>query len=459
MNNFLLKSLIGLTLLATLYSCDENNSIGGSIQPDQDKISVYYDTVHVVSQTVFVDSMLYRSSSAYLGEFTDPNFGTTKPDFLAQLYCPRQFSFPDDVKRIDSSFLYLYYEDWFGDSTTMLHINVYELNSPLMIGQSYFTNINPAKYCDKSKLLGQYSFTPGDLYATDSAKSLSTYQTVLKIPIDLVLGNKFLKDSRLNPSTFASPEKFAQYFNGLYVTTNFGNGSIIYIDHSEVEFCYGTYLYSKTSGGLRDSFVVGASYFPVTKEVKQVNRFEHPDLSYYVNPSNSSDSLNYVFSPAGMYTRITIPDKVFNTLSGSSVNRMRLKILATQFDDSDYGMSPPNNMLLIRESEAKDFFSRFEMNDGLNSFLAEYNSESESYEFNLSYYAQKMVRELDAPESSSFSPFNNMIMIPVTIIESTDGTQVRLEQMLKPSAVKVRGAKHPTQPMKLELIYSKGKIN
>ena len=459
MNNFLLKSLFGLTLLATLYSCDESNSIGGSIQPDQDRISVYYDTVHVVSQTVFVDSMLYRSSSAYLGEFTDPNFGTTKPDFLAQLYCPRLFSFPDDVKRIDSSYLYLYYEDWFGDSTTMLHINVYELNSPLMIGQSYFTNINPAKYCDKSKLLGQLSITPGDLYATDSAKSLSTYQTVIKIPLDLTLGNKFLKDSRLNPSAFATPDKFAQYFNGLYVTTNFGNGSIIYIDHSEVEFCYGTYLYSKTSGGLRDSFVVGASYFPVTKEVKQVNRFEHPDLSYYINPSNASDSLNYVFSPAGMYTRITIPDKVFNTLSGSSVNRMRLKILATQFDESDYGMSPPQYMLMIRESEAREFFSRFEMNDGINSFLAKYDSKTESYEFNLSYYAQKMVRELDNPESSTFSPFKNMLMIPVTIIESADGTQVRLEQMLKPSAVKVRGAKHPTQPMKLELIYSKGKIN
>lgn len=459
MKNIFLKYLCGLLLFTALYSCDENNTIGGSIQPDQDRISIFYDTVHVISQTVIIDSMLYRSSSAYLGEFTDPFFGTTKPDFLAQLYCPRLFAFPDDVKRIDSAYLYIYYGDWFGDSTTMMHINVYELNKPLQIGQSYYTNINPSQYCDKSGLLGQIAFTAGDMYATDSIKALSTYQTLIKVPISLSLGNRFLRDSRTNPSYFASPDKFTQYFNGLYITSDYGNGSILYISHSEIEFCYGTYLYSNTSGGLRDSFVIGASYFPVTKEVKQINRFEHPDLSYYLNPADVSDSLNYVFSPAGMYTRVTIPDRVFSKLSGASVNSMRLKVLATQFDKSEYGMSPPDNMLLIRESEARSFFSRFEMNDELNSFLAEYDSDNECYEFNLSYYAQKMVRELDDPDSTSFSTFNSMLMIPVTIVESADGDQVRLEQLLTPSAVKVRGAKHPSMPMKLELIYSKGKIN
>jgi hypothetical protein len=459
MKNLLIKSLCCLSFLAVFYSCDESNTIGGSLQPDQDLISVYYDTVSVDSKTVTVDSMLYRSSTAYVGEFTDPYFGTTKPDYLAQLYCPYNFSFPDDVKRVDSSYMYIYYSNWFGDSTTMVHINVYELNTPLNISQSYYTNINPAKYCDKSKLLGQVSFTPGDMYSTDSMRELDTYQTVIKVPIDLSLGNRFLKDSRNYPSKFSSPGEFLKYFNGIYVTSDYGNGTILNVTHSEIEFCYGTYLYSATSGGLRDSFVIGASYFPVTKEVKQVNRFEHPDLSYYLNPNNDSDTLNYVFSPGGLYTRITIPNSVFAKLSGSSVNSMKLKVRATQLDDSDYGMAPPTNMLLIRESDSRNFFSRFEMNDGLNSVIATYDSDEECYTFDLSYYAQKMVREKDVPGSTTFKPFNDMLMIPVTIVESADEDKVRLEQSLTPSAVKIKGAKHPTMPMKLELIYSKGKIN
>jgi len=459
MKNLLLNLAVGATMLASFFSCDESNLIGGSVQPDQDKISVFYDTVHVQSSTVFVDSILYRSSSAFLGEFTDPFFGTTKSDFLAQLYCPKNFSFPDDVKRIDSSFLYLYYEDLFGDSTTMLNIKVYEMSKAMDLYKPYYTNIDPTSYYNKSNLIGQYSVSPGDLYTSDSVKSLSSYQTVIKVPISLAIGNRFLKDSRTNPEKFAGTNTFADYFKGIYVTTNFGNGTIINIDHSELEFIYGTYKYSKTSGGLRDSFVVAGSYFPVTKEVRQVNRFQHPDLSYYLNPSDKADSLNYIFSPSGLYTKISIPDKVFQLINGSSVNRMRLKILATQQDESEYGMEPPKNMLLIRESDARSFFSRFELNDGLNSFLATYNSDTKTYEFNLSYYAQKMVRHMADPEKSSFIPFKDMLMIPVNVVTSTDGASVRLEQTLKPSAVKVRGAKHPTQPMKLELVYSKGKIN
>jgi hypothetical protein len=429
------------------------------VQPEQDRINLYYDTIHVSSQTVQVDSILYRSATAYLGEFTDPWFGTSNCDFMAQLYCPYGYSFPDDVKRIDSSYLYLYYENWFGDSAALMHINVYELSSPLKVGQSYYTNLQPSQYCDKSKLLGQLSFTAGDMYSSDSIKALSNYTTVLRVPIDLSLGNRFLSDYNANPAYFSTPERFRNYFNGIYVTCDFGNGSIVYIDHSEVEFCYGTTLYSHTMEGLRDSFVVGASYFPVTKEVKQVSRFSHNDLRSYLNPDDASDSLNYVFSPAGLFTKVTIPSHVFDRLSGKSVNSMKLKVNATQLDESHYAMAPPSAMLLIRESDALGFFSRFELHDGLNSFLAEYDTEDECYDFNLSYYAQKMVRELDDSTSTGFVPFTTMLMIPVTIVESADGDQVRLEQLLTPYAVKIRGWNHPTQPMKLELIYSKGKIN
>ena len=70
-----------------------------------------------------------------------------------------------------------------------------------------------------------------------------------------------------------------------------------------------------------------------------------------------------------------------------------------------------------------------------------------------------MVRKHDDPESTTFIPFYDMLMIPVTVVESTDGSEIRLEQSLTPCAVKVRGAKHLTSPMKLEMVYSKGKIN
>ncbi|MDP4276925.1 MAG: DUF4270 domain-containing protein [Bacteroidota bacterium] len=461
MKNVFLTCLCGLGFLSMLFSCSDDNLIGESLQPGQDKISLFYDTVHVQSKTVKVDSILYRSSTAYLGEFTDPHFGTSKCDFMAQLYCPYNFTFPDDVKHIDSAYLYLYYTKWFGDSTALMHVKVYELNNPLTVGQSYYTNLNTASYCDKTKLLGQVAFTTGDMYSSDSVRALSTYYTVVKVPLKLSLGNRFLSDYLTNPSDFATPGNFRNFFNGIYVSCDFGNGAIAYVTHSELELSYGTTLYSSTMSGLRDSFVIKSSYFPVTKEVKQVNRFSHPDLSKYLNPDDAADSLNYIYSPAGLFTRVTIPSSVFTTLSGKSVNSMKLRVNAAQLDNSTYGMAPPTKMLLIRESDALTFFSRFEMNDDENSFLATYDDDNECYDFDLSKYGQKMVRNLDKTASSdeTFTPFTTMLMIPVTVITSDDGDQVRIEQLLSPSAVKVRAWNHPDQPMKLELVYSKGKLN
>jgi len=79
-----LTIVFSFLLMAGLSACSDEGLLGQSLQPGQDVISVYYDTVSVYSETVVVDSILSRSASAYLGEFTDPFFGTTSCDFLAQ---------------------------------------------------------------------------------------------------------------------------------------------------------------------------------------------------------------------------------------------------------------------------------------------------------------------------------------------------------------------------------------
>lgn len=455
-----LAYLMSFSLIVTLASCSGDDTLDFSFQPDQDKIVAFYDTISVYSETVEVDSIFSRSSISYLGKFTDPFFGTTTCDFMAQLYCPYNLSFPDDAQRIDSAFLYMKYDGWFGDSATLMHVKVYEMTKPLLWDQAYYTNLNAADYLVGSKLLGSTAFTTGDMYSTVAERKLSTYSTYIKVPIDVSLGNRFLNDARnpLKSAAFATPEAFRDYFNGIYVTCDFGNGSIAYIDHSELELCYGTTKVSNTSG-LRDSFVVEARYFPVNKEVKQVNRFDHSDMKRSFNPTNPADSLNYMYTPAGLYTRITLPDSVFENLGGNTINSLKLELNATQLSAWTYGMKPPSSLLLIRESDAKTFFRLNVMDDDLYSFLAEYNSSTKSYTFNLSYYAQKMVRELNDSTSTSFEPFTNMLLIPVTSVKNKDGETIRLDQLLTPAAVKVKAWNHPTANMKLEVVYSKGKHN
>lgn len=459
-NSFLF--LCGFMMITTLLSCNDDNFLGSSIQPGKDKLSIAYDTFGVKTQSVIVDSIYLRNSLAALGEFTDPTFGTTKSDYMAQLYCARNFQFPDDVSKVDSAFMYIYYSGWYGDSTGVHHAKVYELNKPLDISNTYYSNTNPSDYIDwtNPKLIGQGAFASGDIETSDSIKKLSTYSRSVRIPINLTLANRFLQDSKTSPSKFATPEAFLKYFNGIYVTTDYGNSSLLYVSHTEIELCYGTWLYSTTTG-LRDSFIIGASYFPSTKEVKQINMTKHVDLSQYLKPS-ANDSLNYIYAPAGMFTRVTIPDSLFTKnsglLSGKTVSSMRLRVMASVPDDDNpwkYAIKPPSTLLLVNEDSVQRFFSKFEMPDGLNTFAASYDSTNLDYSFNMSYYAQKMIREKDSPGSTNLNPFTKMLLIPVSIVTNTDGDQVRLENVISPAAVKIRSGTNSYQPMRLEVIYSK----
>jgi len=462
MKKTFLSVLSGLVLSAALFSCVDDNTIGSTMQPGQDVVQIDYKTIPVQTETILQDSVYLRNSLAVLGEFTDPTYGTVKSDFMAQLYCPFNFEFPDDVTRIDSAYMYLYYNNWFGDSTTVHHMNVWYLDKqPLDASIAYGSNIDPSLFTSKSKLLASGTFTTGDFQTSDSVKELSNYSPALRLPLDTAWCKRyFLEANRSNPEKFAKPSAFNNYFNGIYVTTDFGNGSLLYVTHSEMEMMYKTAMYSNTSGKtLRDSIVIGGSYFPVNKEVRQINRAVHPDLRSYLNPL-ATDSLNYVYAPGGMFTKVTLPDSIFKKgtgeLSGKTINGMKLYVNATQVDqDGDYALAPPASMLLIDASKVNAFFSGFELNDGLYSFVANYNSDSLNYVFDLSYYAQKMVRENDDSTSTEFNPFTELLLIPVSSVQNDDKEDVRLEHVITPAAVKIKGSNHPTLPMQLRVIYSK----
>lgn len=460
MKKISLSVLCGLIASAALFSCVDDNTIGTSMQPAQDVLLIDFKTFPVTSETVMQDSVYLRNTLAVLGEFTDPTYGTVKSDFMAQLYCPFKFKFPEDVKRIDSAYMYLYYEKWFGDSTAVHHLNVWYLDkSPLDPAAPYGSATNPAEFTSKSILLASGTFTTGDFMTSDSAKALSNYAPALRLPLDTSWCKKiFLEESRNHPGNFAKPTDFNKYFNGIYVTTDYGNGSLMYVTHSEMEMMYETKAYAYNSG-LVDSIVVGAAYFPVTKEVRQINRAVHPDLRSYINPT-ATDSINYVYAPGGMFTKVTLPDTLFKkgsgALSGKTINGMKLYVNATQVDDQlDYALAPPSSMLLIDASKVNAFFSGFELNDGLYSFVADYNADSLNYVFDLSYYAQKMIRENDNPTSTEFKPFTEMLLIPVTTVKNDDSEKVRQEHVITPAAVKIQSSNHPTRPMQLRVIYTK----
>lgn len=460
MKKVILNVLVALCLALVSVSCSEDSLIGSSVQPGQDVVNVYYDTMSVVSETVFQDSIRLRTSGALLGKMTTPDFGIIKSDFLSELYCPYNFSFPDDVSKIDSAYLYLYYDSFYGDTNAVMNVNVWQLDKgKLSSPPTYHASINPLDFCTMTKKIGQLAYATADYATSDTLKQKSDYQKVLRVPVSLALADSFLSHSRSHPEYFATPDAFKNYFNGIYVTTNFGDGSLIYVSLAEMEISYRTYVYSNWSNKtLKDSLVVQAAYFPVTKEIRQVNRVENQDLKNKLNVQ-PTDSLNYIYAPAGMFTKVRLSPDLFNANNGklkdATINTFKLYVEAADIEETfDYAFEKPTKLLLVDSAKVTDFFNGFHVNDGKSSFIADYDATEGRYVFNMSYYAQKMIR-YNKGGTIDFTPFSTMMIIPVNPVKNSSEEVVRLEHLITPAAVKIRSGVHASNPMQLRMVYTK----
>ncbi|MBO7325653.1 MAG: DUF4270 family protein, partial [Bacteroidales bacterium] len=238
-----------------------------------------------------------------------------------------------------------------------------------------------------------------------------------------------------------------EYFPGLYVTLSYGNGCMVYVTDAQLELCYNVKFKDKNEV-LRDT--VAANYFPMTKEVKQVNRYEHPDLSAYL-ADIESDSLNFIYAPAGLFTEVEFPlNDICQRLTEKNINYARLKVSATAFNDDAWALTPPQKLLLLKEQDIHTFFGEYNKADEINSFLADYDDDEACYVFNVSDYVQKSIRHADGDLDSTqvFEPFNKMLILPVEEVVNSDKVSLYLLQDTRPSAMKLRSE------MKLELVYS-----
>ena len=83
-----LKYLYALLLTALVYSCDDaTTGIGDSTIAAGDSIPAGAATYNVYTRSILADSVYARTSTAYLGKYTDPHFGEFSADFIAQFNC------------------------------------------------------------------------------------------------------------------------------------------------------------------------------------------------------------------------------------------------------------------------------------------------------------------------------------------------------------------------------------
>ncbi len=445
-----------LILSAFLLSCSGDlTDIGTSIQPSTDKITVYAETFYPVSENYFIDSFTSRPDSFLLGTYYDQKFGTTHADILAQVQPPLNFSFPKGSKA-DSAHVLIYYSSWFGDKYSPMEVSVYEMNKATFdYTKPYSSDIKVEDYTDLSLLLRKRIFTARDavVLRKDSSK------VIFKLNDDFV--KRF---STIFSKKFTTNRDFLNFFKGLYITTDFGSASMLYINQIDLKYFF---HYKYANAGDADSTTVNTYVtFPANTEVRQVNRIFHPDKDVIKSQMQNRQEVTFVSSPVNVYTRVKIPINNVKTKMNTGGQKLYINRAQARFYVDDLAVDTIDhklvkNLMLIKETAFNRFFSRRELPSDscaiIGSFEGEKNTKTSKYD----YYYSFDLATLISTEFRNVSTKNvalpdtlNLLLVPVSVTKNSSGTIAEVKQQNLMNAVTLSSHKHLIRPIRLNTVFS-----
>lgn len=456
--------MAAIAVAAALYSCDDSTTGIGGFVSDIDRIDAYAEKYDVTSKTHYLGKVYSRTNKAYLGKYTDPDFGDYTASFITEVYCPEGFKFPEHNLKITGASLELYYTNYYGDSLATMTVAVDKLSRPINDDDTelYYTSYNPENFYDKNaEPLAKRTYAAIDYSVSDSIRNLDSYYPSVNID----LGNDFaqyIKDKYdENHDNFKDAHSFINnVLPGFYVHTTQGNGSVIYIQDIwlRINMEYDT---KRPSTGVIDSTVVAYSVFAASKEVLMSTRMENDEkLKEMADEENSSyNKATYLKTPAGLCTEVELPiNEIYKKHSNDTLNSVTMSIKKYRYlndenvDKSSYKMGIPQNILLIRKSEEESFFLQNKTYDNKTSFLGTYNSSTNSYTFSkLNRLISHIFSEIR--DGNDDADRDKVLLIPVTTETDSEGNVIGVSHDMEVNAARLFGGAEG-EKLSIEVTYT-----
>lgn len=440
---------------AALYSCDDSTSGVGDFVSNIDKIEAFSSTYEATSQTEIFEKIYSRTNRAYLGKYTDSNFGEYSAGFITQINCPEGFEFPERLEEITGASLELYYTGFYGDSLATLTVQVDKLNKVIddSDDELYYTNYKPENYYNEGDYIAQKSYAAVDKSISDSLRNSEGYYPNIKID----LGEEFRKDlneKSKNPDNFKDANTFINnVLKGFYVHTVQGDGSIVYIKDIWLRM---NMKYTVTGSQGQDSTAVGSSILAASKEVLMSTRMENKGSEFEKLKDEKENT--YLKTPAGLYTEITLPiENIYESHKDDTLNSVTLSIKKYRYagnaGNSQYKMGVPQNVIMIRKGDMNDFFEKNKTYDNETSFIGTYDSSTNSYSFSkLNRLISHIFTEIR--QGNNETDRDVVVLIPVTTETDTKGNIIGVSHDMEVNAARLFGGEEG-EKLKMEVIYTR----
>ena len=460
-----------LVIAVAFTACDNTTDSIGHTIIDGANIAIATDTFSVSTQSLLADSVLSRNITAYLGKVRDPETGAyITGDCMIQFNCLEGFSFPkkDSIRSVengeviaDSCEIRLFTSGYYGDSITPMKMRVYEMDKPMNEGRNYYSNFDPKKegFIATNGYFVNRPYTIIDMSEVDSIRESQYYQNNIRVLLNAKYtdrnGNQYknygtyiLRRYFSNPSDFKNDYTFIHnVVPGFYFQNTGGLGSMAYIGSSQLNV-YFQYVYN-------DSVMKGVVTFAGTEEVLQTSTFTN---SQSIKDLAKDNTCTYLKSPAGIFTEMVLPiDEIFSGHDKEYITSAKISLKRINNTSiSKYALGAPSTLLIIPKSEMFSFFENNKIVDYKSSFLATYDTSTNSYTFN---NISGLVNYLN--QNRNNADWNKVVVIPVSIAYRTDATTGGqtiasvVHDMSLTSTRLLKGNEGEDSPVKISIIYSK----
>lgn len=468
-------------LLFAFASCDDTtDTIGTSLINNTDNLEVKADTFTVTSRSIMPTAISSRSNIGYLGRVIDPETNTiVSCDYMVQFNALENFEMPssDKIKSIedgqitaDSCEIHLQYyaDEFYGDSLAQMKMTVYEMDTPMEEGVSYYSNYDPMLegLIREGGLQQNRTYSLTDLTENDKERTSSSTKSIrirLDKPYTDKEGNTYnnfgtylLRKYYQNPQYFKNSYQFVHnVMPGFFIKITDGIGSMVYIHSSSL------YVYFK----LEENGTVSKANtaFAATEEVLQTSTITYDPLS--IESLTNDNSCTYLKTPAGIFTELTLPvDEIMAGHANDTINSAKLVIPRINNQaNTEYTLPAPTHLLMVPTDSLTAFFANNKVADNKSSFLTSNlnsnNTPTSNYTFsNISALLSLMAKNKKAGKSSE--NWNKVVLVPVTVTYSTNSNNTKVltkvtHDMSLTSTRLAKGTSDTGSPLRLSVIYSK----
>lgn len=476
-----MRHYLAILLLPIIFiSCTESTSSIG-IFPETDDIANSNAIYDVVTQSVLLDSVVYKNSNNYIGSIKDPETNTEiKANFAAQFHTFEGYRFPDkallfpdypngnleDSVECDSIDLQLFYNGYVGDPNNPMKLEVYPLSFERIIEEdsTYYVNTDLEYFVDDStKPIATKVFTAINYSVSKEVREGDKYTNNIHIALPKKYGKELLNTYYDHPEFYKNSYTFIRNVcPGFYFKIKSGTGTMLNVSVSTLNL-YFTY-YEK-----RDSARVGGLYrFAATPEVIQSTNFSNGNLQQLVEDK----SCTYLKSPAGIGTEVTIPvNEIYRNHLNDSISRAQLTLTRYNSNaNNEYKLGIPKYILMVRKDNVVSFFKNNKVPNDQTSFCTEFNETYNTYSFeNLGRFITYCHYEkLNGMKKSGLSEaqweaahpnWNKVVLIPVSVKQTTDAngnsSYAAIAHDMSMSSTRLVGGTN--NPIKIQILYSRFK--